>query len=544
MAIQWTTSQSRDRGHGNQNRGGDRGRGNEGRGHGGGPELLLPLERGAGEPLRSQLEQGLRVAIRRGRLKPGTRLPSSRALATDLGISRGLVVEAYAQLAGEGYLEARQGSGTRVAGQAGRAVRLAGAGELGVGPTRGDPAGGEQAGNGPALGVPAGGGLAGKGRAGGAPAGGGPPRLEGHRTGSPRIDFRPGAVDPVSFPRSAWAAALRRVTLQAPAPALGYPDPRGARELRDGLAAYLGRVRGVDTEPAGVLVVSGFAQGLTLLARTLPSRYGRSVALEDPGSPGQLDLLARTGLDLVPIAVDDEGLRVDQLRASGARVVMVTPAHQFPSGVVLGPRRRAELLDWAASHDGLIVEDDYDAEFRYDREPMGALQGLAPDLVVYAGSLSKTLAPALRLGWLVPPAGLLAPLAEAKHDADLGSPTLDQLAFADLLASGAYDRHLRAGRARHRRHRDALVRALASHAPDLRVRGTAAGLHAVVELPPGTDEEALVRRAARAGVGLHRLGGFHMAGRAPAPGLVLGYGSLSEGEISAGVRLLAELLDS
>jgi GntR family transcriptional regulator/MocR family aminotransferase len=204
----------------------------------------------------------------------------------------------------------------------------------------------------------------------------------------------------------------------------------------------------------------------------------------------------------------------------------------------------ARLLDWAAGRDGLIVEDDYDAEFRYDREPVGALQGLAPDLVVYAGSLSKTLAPALRLGWLVPTHRLLEPLAEAKHDADLGSPALDQLAFADLLGSGAYDRHLRAGRARHRRRRDTLVRALATHAPGLRVRGTAAGLHAVVELPPGTDEPALVRRAAVAGVGLHGLGGFHVAGRSPLPGLVLGYGSLSESEITAGVRALAGLLEA
>jgi GntR family transcriptional regulator / MocR family aminotransferase len=474
MAIEWTTSPQAS---------------------GGGPELLVAVEREAGEPLRGQLEHGLRAAIRQGRLKPGTRLPSSRALATDLGISRGLVVEAYAQLTGEGYLEARQGSGTRVAAHAGRAPSPR--------PAAPDPA----------------------------------------RAAAPRIDFRPGAADLAGFPRSAWAAALRRATMQAPPSTLGYPDPRGAAELRGALAAYLGRVRGVDAEAGGTLVTSGFAQGLALLARVLPARYGRAVAVEEPGSPGAVGQVEHAGLEPVPVGVDDQGMRVDRLEGSGARVVLVTPAHQFPSGVVLGPRRRAELLDWAAARGGLVIEDDYDAEFRYDREPVGALQGLAPDLVVYGGSLSKTLAAALRLGWLVPPRHLLAPLAEAKYDADLGCPTLEQLAFADLLSSGAYDRHLRATRTRHRRRRDALVRALATHAPSLRVRGTAAGLHAVVELPVGTDEQALVRRAAAAGVGLYGLGGFHLAGRAPVPGLVLGYGSLSEGEIVAGVRVFARLLD-
>jgi GntR family transcriptional regulator/MocR family aminotransferase len=498
MAIQWTTSPQppeRRRPGGGRAAAADAKRaGGGGRAAGGGPELLVAVGRGVGEPLRAQLEHGLRAAIRQGRLKPGTRLPSSRALATDLGLSRGLVVEAYAQLTGEGYLEARQGSGTRVAAYARRAQSPRRA--------RPDPA----------------------------------------RAGTPRIDFRPGSPDLAGFPRNAWAAALRRATMQARPATLGYPDPRGAAELRGALAAYLGRVRGVDAEAGGILVTSGFAQGLALLARVLPARYGRAIGVEEPGSPGAVEQVDRAGLQPLPIGVDDLGVRVDRLAAGDARLVLVTPAHQFPSGVVLGPRRRAELLDWAAARGGLIIEDDYDAEFRYDREPVGALQGLAPDLVVYGGSLSKTLAPALRLGWLVPPRRLLEPLAEAKYEADLGCPTLEQLAFADLLASGAYDRHLRGARGRHRRRRDALVRALAKHAPGLRVRGTAAGLHAVVELPAGTDEQALVRQAAAAGVGFHGLGGFHLAGSAPAPGLVLGYGSLSEGEITAGVRLLASLV--
>jgi GntR family transcriptional regulator / MocR family aminotransferase len=478
-----------------------------------GPELLIRLRRGAGRPLRDQLEQALRSAVRDGRLKPGGRLPSTRTLAADLGLSRGLVVEAYAQLIGEGYLEARPGSSTRVAAAVSPAVRR--------------DAGGRDA-----------------------HARGGSDRAAGPGA-RVRIDFRPGVPDLAGFPRTAWAAALRRAALQAPAAAFNYGDPAGTPVLRAALAAYLGRVRGVVASTDGVVVVAGFSQALSLLTRALPGRHGHAVAVEDPGSPGQSGLLARSGLELVPVGVDEQGLRVDRLAATGARVVIVTPAHQFPTGVVLSPARRAALLAWARAGGGLIVEDDYDAEHRYDREPVGALQGLAPDLVAYAGSVSKTLAPALRLGWMVPPPWLRDAVAGAKHDADLGSPTLDQLALAELLESGAYDRHLRRSRARYRRRRDALVAALTRHAPALRVRGTAAGLHALVQLPPGCDEADLVRRAARAGVGVHGLADHRAAGHraapdageAPDPGLVLGYAALSETEISDGIRILASLLE-
>jgi GntR family transcriptional regulator / MocR family aminotransferase len=469
----------------------------------GGPELLLRLDRGGGRALRDQLEAELRAAVRDGRLEPGSRLPASRTLAADLGLSRGVVVEAYAQLIGEGYLEARRGSGTRVAaGVSGADTDAQGSGPV----TAAAPA---------------------------------PPST---RPG-PRIDFRPGIPDLSSFPRAAWAAALRRAALETPAWALGYGEPAGAPALQAALAAYLGRVRGVMAGAGGVMVVGGFSQALALLARVLPDRLGRAVAVEDPGSPGQSGLLERSGLELVPVGVDGEGLRVDELASSRARVVIVTPAHQFPTGVVLSPARRAALLAWARARDGLIVEDDYDAEYRYDREPVGAVQGLAPDRVIYAGSVSKTLAPSLRLGWMVPPAALLPALVQAKHDTDLGSPTLEQLAFAGLLSSGAYDRHLRRSRARQRRRRDALVAALRRHAPALRVLGTAAGLHALVELPAGCDEAALVRRAAAAGVGVHGLAGHHAAGRAARPGLVLGYAALPETAIADGIRILADLLE-
>jgi GntR family transcriptional regulator / MocR family aminotransferase len=471
-----------------------------------GPELLVALDRAGGGLLRGQLEQALRAAVRAGRLPAGSRLPSTRALAADLGVSRGLVVEAYAQLVGEGYLEARTGSGTRVADG------------MVAHPSPGPPGGATAAGE-----VP------------GGPGGPGP---------AVAIDFRPGVPELAAFPRVAWAAALRRAVLGAPTAALGYGDPAGAGDLRAALAAYLGRVRGVEAAADGVLVTAGFAQALALLARVLPSRLGPAVAVEDPGSPGTREQLADNSLEPVPIGVDEEGLRVDELARAPARAVVVTPAHQSPTGVVLSPDRRAALLAWARATNGLIVEDDYDAEYRYDRDPVGALQGLAPELVCYAGSVSKTLAPALRIGWMVPPRSLWPALARAKTADDLGCPTLEQLALAGLLGSGAYDRHLRRGRARYRRRRDALAAALDRHAPGLRVAGTAAGLHAVVELGDDVDEEELIRRAAvEAGVGLHGLTPWRVGGRG-APGLVLGYAALTEHQIAEGIRRVATLLSS
>jgi GntR family transcriptional regulator/MocR family aminotransferase len=531
-----------------------------------GPELLLALDRSAGA-LRGQLEQALRAAIRAGRLAPGGRLPSSRVLAADLGVSRGLVVEAYAQLTGEGYLEARPGSATRVApGLLPRPSPAPGTPDHPGTPRAGlwtarDP---ESAGR---LRSPTGGPgpgpgwfPTGPGGAGALPTGsGGAGALGGFLPGgassagsvidageapSPRlaIDFRPGVPELAGFPRVAWAGAVRRVVLGVPAGAFGYGDPAGAAGLRVALADYLGRVRGVAAGGEDVLVTAGFAQALALLARALPARLGTPVAVEDPGSPGTREQLAGNGLEPVPVAVDEEGLRVEELARSAARMVVVTPAHQAPTGVVLSPARRAALLAWARASDGLIVEDDYDAEYRYDRDPVGALQGLAPDLVCYAGSVSKTLAPALRIGWMVPPPALRPDLVRAKADDDLGCPTLEQLALADLLGSGAYDRHLRRSRARYRRRRDALVAALARHTPGLRAGGTAAGLHAVVVLADDTDEAELVRRAAtEAGVGLHGLTPWRVAAGG-APGLVLGYASLTEHQIAEGIRRVAALL--
>jgi GntR family transcriptional regulator/MocR family aminotransferase len=455
------------------------------------PELLVPLERGPGLALRAQLEDRLRGAIQVGALGPGSQLPSSRVLARDLGLSRGLVVEAYAQLLAEGYLEARPGGTTRVAA----AVRQQAAPDERPGPTT-----------------------------------------------RWRYDFRPGVPDLSLFPRSAWLAAMRQALAEIPDATLGYGDPRGLPEVRAALAAYLGRVRGVAAEPGRMVICTGFAQGLRLLCGVLRRAGVTRLALEEPTHPGQRLLVERAGLEPAPVPVDADGLRVDLLDREDVGAVLLTPAHQFPTGVVLAPSRRAALVEWARERDALVIEDDYDAEYRYDRAPVGAVQGLAPTQVVYVGSTSKMLAPALRLGWMVVPSHLVDAVAEEKRDADLGSPGLDQLALARFIVAGHLDRHLRRARLAYRARRDLLVSALADHLPAAQVRGIAAGLHAVVELPPGSDEEAVVAAAARREVRLFGMAGYRADGHLGPPALVLGYAALSEPALAAGVALLGEIV--
>jgi GntR family transcriptional regulator/MocR family aminotransferase len=431
----------------------------------------------------------LRDAIRAGWLGPGTALPSSRALARELGVSRGVVVEAFAQLAAEGYLVARQGAPTRVSEAA-------------------------------------------------SPGPGAAPAAAGERP--PRFDFRTGRPDVSLFPRTAWLASLRRGLRDAPDARFDYGDPRGAPELRGALARYLGRVRGVACDPERVVVTSGMAQGMALFARALPPGAARRIAMEDPSSaPGRAQL-ASNGLEIVPIPVDRSGLEVERLTAVDA--VMVTPAHQFPLGVVLAPDRRAALLDWAARTGAVVLEDDYDAEYRYDRQPVGAVQGLAPDLVAYAGSISKTLAPGLRLGWLVVPERLLDAVTAAKASDDLGTPVVEQLALADFLERGELDRHLRRTRAVYRDRRDALVGALERLLPQCAIAGVAAGLHLVVRLPAGTDEQAVLDAARSRGVGLSGISEHRIKPGAPA--LLLGYGRLPEPTVEPAVRALADSLRS
>jgi GntR family transcriptional regulator/MocR family aminotransferase len=309
--------------------------------------------------------------------------------------------------------------------------------------------------------------------------------------------------------------------------------------LRRGLSAWLGRTRGVRAAPDDVLVVAGVAQALALLARVLAARGSTVVGMEDPGSQGVREQVAQWGLRPVPVPVDQHGVDVAALRRSPARVVLLTPAHQFPTGVVLSPQRRRAVLEWAASG-GLVVEDDYDAEHRYDRTPVPALQGLAPAHIVHAGSVSKTLAPALRIGWLVAPPGLREELAAVKQATDLGNPALPQLTFAHLLVSGAFERHLRRVRARQRSRRDAMLAALTEHLPGARVHGVAAGLHLLVTFPDPYDDVALAAQAREAGVLVQPLS-QHRVSPGP-PGLVLGYAAHPADRIREGVARLGRAI--
>jgi GntR family transcriptional regulator/MocR family aminotransferase len=457
--------------------------------------------------LTGWLADAIRAAIIDGRLRAGAPLPATRLLAGDLGVSRGVIVEAYQRLADEGLVSARPGAGTRV---------------LGVsrpGPPPGPRHAGAQAPSGPVL-LP-----------------------ERWRTRA-EIDLSPGLPDLSGFPRAAWMRAERLVLEQASAADLGYGDPRGSQWLRAELAGWLARTRGLRAGPGDIIIVTGVAQALALLARVLRARAAAGeIAVEDPGSRGAREELAYWGLRPVPVPVDGHGLRVDELARGQARAVLLTPAHQFPTGVVLAPRRRRDLLDWAAEADALIVEDDYDAEYRYDRAPVPALQASAPGLVAYAGSVSKTLAPGMRLGWLIPPGRLHADLVEAKHASDLGSPALPQLVLARLIATGELEQHIRMVRKRQRSRRDALLRALREHLPEARVQGIAAGLHLLVTFPgragPDTD---LAEAILRAGVLVHPLS-WHRE-RPGVPGIVLGYAVHTPDQLHEAVRRIAQVADA
>jgi GntR family transcriptional regulator / MocR family aminotransferase len=357
----------------------------------------------------------------------------------------------------------------------------------------------------------------------------------------PRFDFRPGVPDLSLFPRAAWLRSLREVLGRIADAELGYGDPAGVEPLRSALADYLGRVRGVVADPAHIVVACGYAQGQGLVCRALAAAGARRIAVEDPSHPEQRQIAARAGLELVPVDVDENGLRVDELERADVDAVVVTPAHQFPTGAVLSGARRTALLAWLRRRGAIAIEDDYDAEYRYDRAPVGALQGLEPERIVYAGSASKTLAPALRLGWLVVPSGLVDGVVREKRLADLSTAHIEQHAFAHFLASGELDRHLRRMRSRYRRRRDTLVASLAEVLPEARVQGIAAGLHAAVRLPETDDEEAILAEARRQRVTLATMASHRMR-RAGPPTLLLGYAQAPEPTIRAGVREVAAIV--
>jgi GntR family transcriptional regulator/MocR family aminotransferase len=450
----------------------------------------LHLEPSGASGLRRGLTDALREAVRCGRLAPGTRLPSSRSFAADLGIARNTVAEAYADLVAEGWLTARQGSGTRVAE---RAV------------------------------VP--------------PADAAPRR---RAPGRPRYDLIPGTPDLAAFPRAEWLKAARRALAAAPFDALGYGDPRGRPELRTALAGYLARARGVRTDPETVVITAGFGHALRVLGTVLRARGARTVAVESYGLDAHRDLLSAAGLATTALPYDDLG--TDTSAPGDAGAVLLTPAHQFPMGTPLHPDRRTAVVAWARRTDGLVLEDDYDGEFRYDRQPVGALQGLDPDRVVYLGTASKSLAPGLRLGWMVLPPSLVEEVTSAKGRSDTVG-VLDQLTLAEFVTSGAYDRHVRASRLRYRRRRDALTAAVAARAPEVRVTGIAAGLHAVLRLPPGT-EEPVVRAAAWQGLALHGLACHrHPEATAdPLDALVVGYGTPPDSAWAGALEALCRVL--
>ncbi|MFF0790357.1 PLP-dependent aminotransferase family protein [Streptomyces spiralis] len=469
-------------------------------------ELLLPAASAPARARGRSLQAALREAVRSGRLAPGTRLPSSRDLAADLGVSRGLITEAYEQLVAEGYLRSGRGAGTWVGG----AVRAAH-------PRARDLA----------------------------------PRSPGAGVG-----FVPGTPDLSLFPRASWTAAHRSVLADLPHHDLGYPDPRGLPRLRTALAELLARRRGVVADPERIVVVSGVTQATTLLGLVLHARGMRTVGVEDPGSPQHSALYASAGMGTVPIPLDAEGPDLGPLRRSGVRAVVTTPAHQFPTGIACSARRRAELLDWARSVDGIVLEDDYDGDFRYDRAPVGALQGLDPEHVVYAGSVSKSLAPGLRLGWMIVPDSLADDVVERKRTMDLGHPTVEQALFAHFVERGDYDRQLRRCQRAYRERRDALVGALREHFPGARLSGIAAGLHLIAELPGRYGpEDRFLARAGAAGIAVRTLTAYTHA-RAGGPGgddgteeagggvrLILGYAHLSPSRIHKGVRLMREAVD-
>ena len=442
----------------------------------------------SGETLRACLERTLREAIREGSLRAGVELPASRRLAEQLGVSRGVATDAYAELEAQGYIQTLPRRSPIVA-------------ELPAGTaSRPSP----------------------------------PPAAES----PPRFDLTPTTPDVTLFPRRQWSAALAAAVRDADPDALDYGEPEGVLTLRRRLADELGRTRGVISGPENILIVQGAAQGVDLLLRILRARGATRIAVEDPSLDRQHDQITAHGLELVGQPVDSDGIIVEELNADA---VIVSPAHQFPTGAVLSGARRRELLAWSRDTGGLIIEDDYDAEFRYDREPVRALQGLGPDRVIYLGTTSKTLAPALRLGWMVVPDALVEPLATGKVLLDDFSPTIEQLAFARLIERGHYQRHIRKTRGIYHARRDELIAALGEHLRDLAISGVSAGLSVTLSLPAGTDDRAVKRAALAGGIRLESLSQYAIQDRGQR-GLVIGYGRTHEASIRPAVAALGEVL--
>lgn len=439
-----------------------------------------------------RLTRALRAAIRSGRLPTDSALPPSRTLSADLGCSRWVVTQAYAQLVAEGYLDARAGSATRVRWTPDIAPVPKGPGRPSVAPVR--------------------------------------------------FDLTPGLPDLRAFPRARWGEALRDQARRVPFADLGFPPPGGHPELRRILADYLHRCRGVMADSDDIVVSTGVTDGAARLFHVLRAEGITSVAVEDPGWTRLHHAAREAGLTVVPVPVDEDGLRVSELdRYPAVRAVLTTPAHQFPTGVTLSAERRAALVAWARRADGVVLEDDYDSEFRYDHRPLSAVQGMCPQRVVVLGSVSKTLSPALGIGWVVAPPRWRRMLL-ASVTIRTGPPVLDQLAFAHLIRSGGYDRHLRSARQRYRARRAALLDALRAGLPTCRVTGTAAGLHLVAHLGDGVDSADVAAAAATRGLRLVDLPAYQVDHREPGNSLVLGYGNLADRAVDGAVAALAAVV--
>lgn len=438
-------------------------------------DLLLTLRPDLGR--QAAVEHAIREAIVDGALQPGGALPSTRVLAAELGLARGTVVAAIEQLGAEGIVETRPGSATRVAH------------------------------------VPP------------------PPIDQGSMRATPRAapvaDFLSGDPDLTLFPGAAWAAAVRGALAAADPRALGYGDPQGDLSLRIGLLEYLGRTRGVVASPERTFVTAGFSQTLAIIGRLLAFAGPARAVVEDPSFWRHRELLTAAGLDCVGVEVDADGIRTDDLPTDGIGAALVTPAHHTPLGVSLSPARRAGLVSWATRSGAFVIEDDYDGELRFDRRPLRALHALDPTRVIYCGTASKSFAPGLRLSWCIVPPGLVEPTAAAL--ASIGGPSVsivEQLALADLLRSGRYDRQVRRVRAEYRRRRDDFVAAVAREVPSIRIEGVAAGLKALLRLPPGIDEADAVHQLAQRSVAVAPLSAFQLDGRpSPSgPAIVANYG--------------------
>jgi GntR family transcriptional regulator/MocR family aminotransferase len=460
----------------------------------GGLDLFLDLP--PARPRRG-LEDALRAAVTEGRLAPGTRLPATRTVAADLGLARNTVAQVYEQLAAEGWLTSRVGAGTWVAGPP--SARAAADGAAPAPSARSAPG-----------------------------------------------DLRAGIPDAAAFPRREWAAAVRRAVLDSPASALGYPDPRGVPAAREALGGYLARTRGVRADPARVVLARGFGGLLAAACRALAAAGATRVAVEEYGHARHRDAITAAGLAVVPLPVDRDGADVARLAGLGADAVLLTPAHQFPTGVALAPDRRLTVVRWATATGALVLEDDYDGEFRYDRRAVGALQALAPEHVLYAGTASKAVGPGLGLGWAVAPGRLVDALARQTELLGGGPAALDQLALAAFVGSHDLDRSVRRLRQRYRARRSRVEAVVAERLPGCAVGGLPAGLHCLVELPPGTSEGAVVAAAAGRGLRVVGLSAFAApgAGRDRGPAVVVGYGAPGahafDGVLDAAVDAIAE----